>query len=318
MRNTHERHTVNLRGLEALRAYVEGGSLNDAANRMCRTQPQVSRLLSALEEEVGIALFDRSKRRLTLTEEAREFYAHVEHALYGLDDLAEAARRFRNGNRRHLRILSAPNVTGALLTPAIRTMMNEDPGFTAFVESRPRLDIEIWLAKQSFDIGITAPAVQHVGMDLEPIVTVPCVAVMSADHTLAHKAVLHVEDLIDMPLIATPSRTIIRQHVERVFGEVSRRPMIRLEASNGVVACEMAAEGLGIAMADGFVAQSCMHPAKVLRRFDPALNVPYVFLLPKSQPRTPTVRRLMDLVRQIAEDRLIGWNCDGLPLTQYS
>jgi len=41
---------VNLRRLEALRAFLEGGSLNVAAERLNCTQPQVSRLLAALED----------------------------------------------------------------------------------------------------------------------------------------------------------------------------------------------------------------------------------------------------------------------------
>ena len=82
---------MNLKGLEALRAFMEGGSLNAAAERLHRTQPQVSRLLAALEDEVGFALFTRKKRRLVPTTEAREFYSHVEHALYSLDDAMHAA-----------------------------------------------------------------------------------------------------------------------------------------------------------------------------------------------------------------------------------
>jgi DNA-binding transcriptional LysR family regulator len=72
---------VNLKSLEALRAFMEGGSLKEAAERLHRTQPQVSRLLASLEEEAGFPLFTRKNRRLALTDQAREFYAQVERAL---------------------------------------------------------------------------------------------------------------------------------------------------------------------------------------------------------------------------------------------
>ncbi len=65
------------RSLEALRAFVDGGSVSQAAVRLGRTQPQVGRLLSALEQELGFALFDRQNRRLTLTADGREYYAQV-------------------------------------------------------------------------------------------------------------------------------------------------------------------------------------------------------------------------------------------------
>ncbi len=80
---------MNFKGLEALRAFMEGGSLNQAAERLHRTQPQVSRLLAALEDELGFPLFSRNKRRLVPTPEAREFYAQIEHALYCLDPVSQ-------------------------------------------------------------------------------------------------------------------------------------------------------------------------------------------------------------------------------------
>ena len=292
---------MNIKGLEALRAFMEGGSLNEAAQRLHRTQPQISRLLAALEEEVGFALFSRQKRRLVPTHEAREFYAHVEHALYSLDEVRQASARVRARQRRHVRILTAPHVTDALLADAIATMTEEDPGFTASIDSRSRLDIELWLGKEQFDLGITVLPLDSDAIEVEPMVTVRAVTVMRQDHPLAAKKTVGITDLVDLPLVANAPRTVMRQCLEAAFRKIGAKPKIRLETPNGLVACELAGRGLGLALADGFVARSSLKPGMVIRPFEPAIELPYVFIFPNWQARTRTVNRLATLVREAAQ-----------------
>ncbi|MCB8836109.1 LysR family transcriptional regulator [Aurantimonas sp. VKM B-3413] len=291
---------MNLKGLEALRAFMEGGSVNAAAERLRRTQPQVSRLLAALEDEIRFPLFTRKNRRLVPTQQAREFYAHVEHALYTLDEAMYAAERVRDRQRRHVRILTAPHVTDALLADAIAVMTQEDSGFTASIDSRSRLDIEIWLGREQFDLGITVLPLDSDVIDVEPMVAVRAVAVMRHDHPLAQKDRVHVSDLVDMPLVANAPRTVVRQHIDAAFRKIGRQPTIRLETPNGQVACELAGRGLGVAIADGFVARSSLKPAMVIRPFEPPIELRYVFIFPKWQPRTPSVNRLASLIREAA------------------
>jgi len=292
---------VNVKGLEALRAFMEGGSLNEAAQRLHRTQPQVSRLLAALEEEVGFPLFNREKRRLVPTAEARELYAHVEYALYRLDELKLAAARVRAQQRRHVRILTAPHVTDALLAEAMAVLTEEDPGFTASIDSRSRLDIELWVGKEQFDLGITVLPLDSDALDIEPMVTIRAVAVMREDHPLAAKKTVQIEDLIDLPLVANAPRTVMRQRIEAAFRNIGVKPRIRLETPNGLVACELAGRGLGLAVADGFVARSSLKPGMVIRPFEPAIELTYVFIFPKWQARTQIVNRLATLIREAAE-----------------
>ncbi|MFC7611967.1 helix-turn-helix domain-containing protein [Teichococcus aestuarii] len=56
---------ARLRQLEAFRAMLRAGSVGAAAELLSLSQPAVTKLLRALEEETGLALFDRSRRRLS-------------------------------------------------------------------------------------------------------------------------------------------------------------------------------------------------------------------------------------------------------------
>jgi Transcriptional regulator len=295
---------VNIKGLEALRAFMEGGSLNEAAQRLHKTQPQVSRLLAALEQEVGFPLFNREKRRLVPTSEARAFYSHVEHALHSLDEVKLAAERVRTQQRQHVRILTAPHVTEALIAEAIARMTAEYPGFTASIDARSRLDIELWLGKEQFDLGITVLPLDSDIIEIEPMVTISAVAVMREDHELATKKTIHVSDLVGQPLVANAPRTVMRQRLDATFRTIGATPNIRLETPNGLVACELAGRGLGIAVADAFVARSSLKPGMAIRSFEPAIELTYILIFPRWKEQTQVVKRLATLVRDAAHQQV--------------
>lgn len=295
---------MNLRGLEALRAFMEGGSLNEAARRLHRTQPQVSRLLAGLEEEIGFPLFSREKRNLVPTEQARELYPEIERALRTFEDVFHIARRMRDQKRRHVRVLTAPHVTDSLIADAIAVMTRDDPGFSASIDSRSRIDIELWLAKEQFDLAITVLPLDSPIVDIEPLIEVDAVAVLAEDHPLVRRDCIHVTDLADLPLIATSPRSVLRQRLDHLFREYGLSPTIAFETPNGLIACQLAGRSLGVTVADGFIARSSLRPGLVMRRFEPTIQLRYVLLYPKGAPRSEAVLKLSRLIRSFAEQKV--------------
>jgi DNA-binding transcriptional LysR family regulator len=86
---------MNLKRLQAFRAVLETGSVTHAALRLHTTQPAVSRLISDLEKELGLALFVRQRQRLVPTEEGRMFFREAERALAAVDRIVDVARDIR-------------------------------------------------------------------------------------------------------------------------------------------------------------------------------------------------------------------------------
>src|SRR5882672_12791397 len=68
------------------------GNFSRAARELGLSQPSASRIVAALEKEVGALLFMRSTRALALTEAGAEYLARVEPAISALDDADHAAR----------------------------------------------------------------------------------------------------------------------------------------------------------------------------------------------------------------------------------
>ncbi|MGR7996149.1 LysR family transcriptional regulator [Xanthobacter sp. ZOL 2024] len=295
---------MNVRGLEALRAFVECGSVARAADRLLKTAPQVSRLLSALEDEAGFAIFDRRGRSLSLTAEGRRFYQQVDQLLTAQDELDRFAAQIRGGRRDHVRILSSPFISHGLINQALARMMAKHPGLTAQVDSRVRLDIDTWMEAEAFDLGVVVLPLKTGAYEIEPLLTVKAVAALHPSHPLAALEVVTYEDLIQHDIISTHPRSLLGRHLESLSHRTGRKANIRIEARNGVIACQLASLNLGCCIADPFVAQSSGVSGLVLKRFKPALDLRYGFIRPSWVPRSALVDDLAREIRTLAEEMI--------------
>src|SRR5579862_3564142 len=107
--------------LDALRSFiviVEEQHITRAAERLQMAQPNLTRLIRKLEEELGFALFDRSnKRRFALTPAGRAFLDEMTRLLPQYDQAVRNARRVAQGEREKLVIGYVPAAMVSHLLP---------------------------------------------------------------------------------------------------------------------------------------------------------------------------------------------------------
>ncbi|AXS40083.1 LysR family transcriptional regulator [Breoghania sp. L-A4] len=291
---------INQRCLEALRAFVECGSVSNAAARLLRTPPQVSRLLSALEEEVGLEIFSRRGRKLHLTKAGEEFYKEVEHLMSASDQLDRRADQIRRGQKDHIRILTAPFISHALINHSLARVMARHPRMTAQVESRVRLDIDVWVTEETFDLGIAPLPIKAGPFEIEPFLDLPMVVAMHVSHPLARLRTVSFDDFVEHEIIATHAQSLLGQHLETLCNRTGKRLKIRIQARNGVIACQLAGLNLACCLADPFVALSSGVENLVLRPFEPTGVLRYAFLYPTWANRTAAVDEMSKEIRDTA------------------
>ncbi|MEM9303269.1 MAG: LysR family transcriptional regulator [Pseudomonadota bacterium] len=95
---------VRLEQLRVLRAVVEAGSIQAAAEAVHKTQPAISQALKALETETETALFDRSGYRLELTALGERFYKQSLRVLAETEGLNEIVTHFGEGNEERVTV----------------------------------------------------------------------------------------------------------------------------------------------------------------------------------------------------------------------
>src|SRR5271154_6955417 len=140
-----------LGGIATLSAVVESGSFVKAAKALGVTQSAVSRAVSKLEARIGIRLFHRTTRTVTLTGEGQQFYEEIAPLLSGIENAVASASRAGTSVKGHLRVNIDPFFSRLLVAPEVG----------AFLERYPELSLELVtrsllgdLVSEGFDVGI--------------------------------------------------------------------------------------------------------------------------------------------------------------------
>jgi LysR family transcriptional regulator, glycine cleavage system transcriptional activator len=115
-----------LSALRVFEAAARHPSFSAAADELAVTHGAVSQQIRALEEWLGLDLFERSGRRVTLTREGLEFAATANDALCRIGDAAASLRRRTNPNR--LTITTMPSFAARWLAPRISRFLDVEPG----------------------------------------------------------------------------------------------------------------------------------------------------------------------------------------------
>lgn len=118
---------MSIRHLRTLLAIAERGSFAAAARDIHLTESAVSMQMKALEEELGLALFDRSKRPPALTEAARALLPEVRGLVAGYEHLT-GRKDDHQPMEGHLRLGAVPSVITGILPSAVAALRRKHPG----------------------------------------------------------------------------------------------------------------------------------------------------------------------------------------------
>ena len=106
---------------------VETGSFSRAARDLQVTQPTVTRQVAALEERLGVRLFNRNTRRLSLTDDGRLCYARAQQLLETFDETETVARSARAELRGRIRLATSIAFGRRVVTPLLLQFMQQHP-----------------------------------------------------------------------------------------------------------------------------------------------------------------------------------------------
>jgi DNA-binding transcriptional LysR family regulator len=128
-----------LGGVGVMAAVVETGNFARAGDALGLTQSGVSRAIARLEMRIGVRLFDRTPRAVTLTDEGRRFHQSVMPLLTGLEEAATDAAGSAATVRGRLRINVDPFFARLVLAPRLGTFLTAYPELSVEIVGRDRL-----------------------------------------------------------------------------------------------------------------------------------------------------------------------------------
>lgn len=269
---------LNVRSLEAFREIVRGGSVTAAAATLNLSQPSVSRLLAALEQELGFAIFHRRKGRLEPTAQALRFYEEVDLAFTSLERVNAIARDLHSPDAGTLRIVAPPSFAEGPLVPLLRSFMEKHPRVDVRLDSRTRPTTMAMVASRAADCGFGKTPIPHPGIRTRPLLKSESVCALARGHRLLRRRSITPQQLAEEDLILIGQGGDTRARIEAAFRDARIVPHVRLETHNVGAACAFAAEGIGIALVNDLLARAYAHYGIELRVFRPRILHEYNFM----------------------------------------
>ena len=191
---------VDLRKLRYFVAVAEELHFGRAAEQLHIAQPVLSRQIRALEDELRVQLFARTRRATELTPAGRQLLDDARPLLAS----AEAVRRRVTQASRGSKTFTVGFMPGLTVTPAVR----------AFATAHPEVEVEVvrttWddqvdvLHDGRVDVSIVRLPIDQAGLSLRPLFEEPRVAMVPSGHRLAGKPLIDITDLADEHLLQNP------------------------------------------------------------------------------------------------------------------
>ncbi|MCZ2496462.1 LysR family transcriptional regulator [Xylophilus sp. Kf1] len=275
----------NRRELTLLRAMYQCTTVTAAAEAVHMSQPAASALLRDMEARVGFAMFRRDNRRLHLTSHGRAMIPEVLHALAGMEAVDRLASQIRDGVNDRLVIGAVAVASSMLLPTALVEVRAGCPDVKFSVRTGSGLEIVEMAVDHRIDIGVViGSSAPDDRIRKEPIAPVSLHAILRADHPLARTRSLGLETVAAAGLIvlstSLPAGEATRQALEQqglVYEPV-------MEVGQSFTACEMAGQGLGIAIVETLGARYAERLGLVAKRLLTIEDMAISLVAPRDRP----------------------------------
>ncbi|MEP2532995.1 LysR family transcriptional regulator [Shimia sp.] len=253
--------------IRAFLATAEEGSLSAAARKLGLTQPTLGRQVAALEEDLGLLLFERVGRTLALTSAGAELLDHVRSMGAAADRVALVAMGQSQSIEGRVAITASDVYSAFLLPPALRELRIRAPRLTVDVVAAN--DIRDLMRREA-DI-----AIRHVRPE-QPDLIARMVREATA-HFYATPAYLDragrpetVSDLIRHDFVSFGDTQRMLDYLEPL-GIHLTHDNFRVGSQSGLVAWELVLQGFGIAPMSDDVAANTLGLERVLPDLDPVV-----------------------------------------------
>ncbi|MBI4193547.1 MAG: LysR family transcriptional regulator [Betaproteobacteria bacterium] len=175
---------ATLKHLRCFTAIAREGSFTQAAKRMHLTQSSLTAAVQQLEQAVGLKLFDRTTRRVTLTREGASFVPVAERLVKEFDTAVADVRAVAERQRGHVSIAAAPSVVALVLAPAIAGFSAAYPNISVAVSDGGAELVQRRVFASEADFGITSRWADDPGLDFRPLICDRFGVVCRGDHPL--------------------------------------------------------------------------------------------------------------------------------------
>lgn len=237
--------------VQALRYFVEVArrqGFTRASESLHVTQPAVSKMVRALEEELGTKLLVRGGRRVVLTEAGRVVLERAQGVLDSLRGIEEEVAELGTLRRGRLR-LGLPPIVGMTFFPPILAEFHEaHPGILLEVREEGSHNVEALVSNRELDVGAVVLPTDEKAFGTMPFVRDELSAVLHPDHPLARRRSLALRELKGEQFVFFRPEFALHGHILDACRRSGFTPTVVSESTHWDFIVELVSARIGIAL----------------------------------------------------------------------
>ena len=241
---------MELRQLTYFLAAAQTQNFRKAAELCIVAQPALSRQIAALEEELGVELFQRVKQRVVLTSAGQEFATYVRNALDLLQQGQQEMVRFQEGLSGTVLIGSNESLATAFLPTIFATFHQRYPQILLSVHGGNTDEVIALVEQGEVDLGlIFDPMIHSEIVTVKELFRQPLRLLVSPSHPLAQAPThtITLERIVTEQIFLLGKRIRLRKVLERIFAQraLNVQPAVEIDSVDGLK--ELVRLGTGVA-----------------------------------------------------------------------
>lgn len=239
---------ITIRQIQCFLNVAALGSFTRAAEKMHTMQPALSQQIRELEAELGIRLFDRTTRRVELTESGAEFRNIAAKVIEDLESATRHAHELAERKRGRVIVAAPPLLAAAIVPRAIVDFRRKYPGIgVKLIDARTDQIVE-YVRSGQVDCGIGTFHAGEEGINSSLLARDSLMVFCAANHPLAGRQAVNWSELDGLPLIALTRESGIRLLAEVGFETAQIRLTPTYEVAQITTVLAMVEADLGIAV----------------------------------------------------------------------
>lgn len=267
------RHRFSLRQIEGFLLASETRSFSRAAESMRISQSAFSQLVRELESSLGVRLFDRTTRKVTMTEAGEAMYRKMSGAIDAIDEACDEARAIARIERGHLTLGTLSSLAAGLVTRTLARLRRDFPGITVTLQEGGNGEIVAKVAKGELDMAVCARTDDPPGLTFTPLIDDELVIVAAESHRHAGAGRIAWSDLDGEVFIMALKNSATYDHVSARIAENNITLSAEYETATLLTGLSMARNGFGLTFMSQMVTPDLnMEGLAIVRVDDPPVR----------------------------------------------
>jgi LysR family transcriptional regulator, carnitine catabolism transcriptional activator len=290
---------LSLRQLRAFLAVAQESSMTRAATRLHLTPSALSMLVRSMEEDLGMRLFERTTRRVVLTDAGQQFLPTVEQVFLQLDGGIARLQQSQRLKASQLRVAASPLLASALFPKVIASFRAQHPQVTVVLMDAPIDALPDLVRRGEVDMAVCTAHSDVADLASHLLYVDKLMLACHVDHPLAQAREVSWPRLVEEPLILMRHGSGLRSLVDKTLAKWSKQIRPAYEVSQVATALGLVAEGEGVSILPSYAISRAQAASQALSMatvplVGPVVEREIVALMPNSTDASVVVAAFIE------------------------